>query len=67
MSYGVGRRRGSDPTWLWLWHRLAETTLINPPPGEPPNATGVAQKKKKKKKKEGSLVLTLEIFFKKGS
>ena len=22
MSCGVGHRRGSDPVFLWLWHRL---------------------------------------------
>uniref|UniRef100_A0A8D1X3J3 WASP actin nucleation promoting factor n=1 Tax=Sus scrofa TaxID=9823 RepID=A0A8D1X3J3_PIG len=59
MSCGVGRRRGSDPTWLWLWCRPGATALIRPPAWEPPYAAGAAQemaerqkKKKKKKKKE---------------
>ena len=30
MSCGVGYRRGSDPTLLWLWHRLVATALIRP-------------------------------------
>ena len=28
VSYGVGRRCGSDPTLLWLWCRLAATAPI---------------------------------------
>ena len=56
MSYGVGRRRGSDPTLLWLWCRPAATALIRPLALEAPYAAGVAQEiakrpKKKKKKK----------------
>uniref|UniRef100_A0A8D1HLK4 Aminotransferase class I/classII large domain-containing protein n=1 Tax=Sus scrofa TaxID=9823 RepID=A0A8D1HLK4_PIG len=30
MSCGVGRRRGSDPALLWLWHRPAATVPIGP-------------------------------------
>ena len=54
MSYGVGRRRGSDPTLLWLWYRPAATAPIRPLAWEPPYATGAALEKtdKKKKKKE---------------
>ena len=58
MNYGVGHRRGSDPTLLWLWHRPASTALIIPLAWEPPYAKGAAlekakrQKKKKKKKKK---------------
>ena len=67
MSYGVGHRHGSDPTLLWLWHRLLATALIQPLAWEPPYAMGAAQeiatttkdkkdkkinKKKKKKKKK---------------
>ena len=43
MSCGVGRRRGSDPESLWLWHRLAATAPIRPLAWEPPYATGAAQ------------------------
>ena len=28
VSCGVGHRRGSDPSWLWLW--LAAAALIQP-------------------------------------
>ena len=55
MSCGVGRRRGSDPVLLWLWHRPEATAPIRPLPWEPPHAMGAAlgkakrQKKKKKK------------------
>ena len=49
MSYGVGLRRGSDPTLLGLWCRLATASLIRPLAWEPPNATGVTLKKKAKK------------------
>ena len=46
MSYGVGRRHGSDPVLLWLWCRLAAAALIGPQAWEPPNAGGGALKKK---------------------
>ena len=57
VSYGVGCRRGSDPTLLWLWRMLVATAPIRPLAWEPPYAVGVAlekaerQKKKKKEKK----------------
>ena len=41
MSCGVGRRHGSDPVWLWLWHRLGATARIGPLAREPPYAVGV--------------------------
>ena len=50
MSCGVGRRRGSDLAWLWLWHRPVTTALIQPLAWEPPYAEGAALKKKKIKK-----------------
>ena len=49
MSCGVGCRRGSDPTLLWLWCRLAATALIKPLAWEPPYASGAALEKTKKK------------------
>ena len=55
MSCGVGCRRGSDPTFLWLWHRLEATAPIRPLVWEPPCAAGAAQemaKRQKKKKKK---------------
>jgi len=30
MSCGVGHRYGLEPALLWLWHRPATTTLIQP-------------------------------------
>ena len=60
VSCGVGCRRGSDPTLLWLWRRPVATAPIRPLAWEPPYAAGAAQeiakrqkKKKKKKKAEG--------------
>ena len=47
MSCGVGGRHGSDPTWLWLWCRLATPALIGLLAWEPPYAAGVTLKKKK--------------------
>ena len=58
MSCGVGRRCGSDPALLWLWHRPAATALIRPLAWELPYASGAAlkrQKTKKKKKKKGKI------------
>ena len=47
MSCGVGCRHGSDPSLLWLWHRLAATASIQPLAWEPPYAMGAALEKKK--------------------
>ena len=52
MSCGVGRRRGSDPTLLWLWRRPAATALIRPLAWEPPYAAGAAPGKVKKQSKK---------------
>ena len=52
MSCGVGHRHDSDPTLLWLWHRLAVAALIGPLAWELSYAMGVVQKKQKKKKKK---------------
>ena len=54
LNCGIGRRRGSDLALLWLWHRLAATTLIGPLAWEPPCATGVALKSKKTNKTQKS-------------
>ena len=50
MSCGIGHRRGSDPAFLWLWHRLAAAALTGPLAWESPHAVGAALKSKKKKK-----------------
>ena len=49
-AVGVGCRRGSDPTLLWLWHRLAATAPIRPLAWEPPYAVGAALEKAKRQK-----------------
>ena len=47
MSWGVGRRHGSDPAWLWLWlwQRLAATAPIRSLAWEPPYVGGAALNK----------------------
>ena len=52
MSCGVGHKHVSDPTLLWLPHRLAAIALIQPLDWESPYAIGVALKEKKEKKKK---------------
>ena len=47
----MGRIRGSDLALLWLWCRLAATTLIQLLAWEPPYAAGAELKRQKKKKK----------------
>ena len=48
MSYGVGRRHGSDLAWLHLCHRSAAVASVGPLAWEPPYAAGTALKSKKK-------------------
>ena len=50
MSCGVGRRRGTDPTLLWLWCRPAATAPIRLLAWEPPYAMGAAQEMAKGQK-----------------
>ena len=52
MSYGVGRRHGLALVLLWLWHRAAAATLIQPLAWKFLYVTGVALKTKEEKKKE---------------
>ena len=54
VSCGVGRRRGSDPTLLWLWSRLVATSPVRLLAWELPYADGAALKEKKKKTGVGS-------------
>ena len=56
MSCGAGRRRGLDPTLLWLWLRPAATAMIRLLAWELPYAAGAVIEKtppppKKKTKK----------------
>ena len=68
MSCGVGRRRGLDLAWLWLWRRPAAIAWIRPLAWEPPYAVGVAlkgQKRQKKKKSvqvEGKMLINLKHY-----
>ena len=48
VSHGVGRRRGSDLAWVWLWCRPVATAPIKA--WVPPYASGAALKKRQKKK-----------------
>ena len=57
VSCGVGRRRSSDPVWLWLWCRPAAVALIGPLAWELPYATSVALKSKTKKRTNEKVVL----------
>ena len=52
MSFAVGRRRGSDPVLLCLWHRPAAVTPIQPLAWEPLYAAGGALKRQKNKNKK---------------
>ena len=50
MSCGVGHRRSSDPSLLWLLCWPAATAPIRPLAWEPPYAMGAALEKAKKDK-----------------
>ena len=56
MSCGLGRRLGSDPALLWLWHRPAAMALIRSLAWEHPYAAGAAQEKAKRQKKKKKFV-----------
>ena len=52
MSCGVGCRHRWDPTWLWLWRRLAATAPTGPLAWDPPYATGVALKRQQQQQQK---------------
>ena len=52
MSCSVGRRHGSDPALLWLWHRPAAAAPTQPLAWELPCAVGMTLKSKKKEKRK---------------
>ena len=52
VSFGVGHRGGSGRVLLWLWHRPAAASLIQPLDWELPYAAGMALKRQKRKKKK---------------
>ena len=58
MSWGVGRRHGSDPALLRLWRRPVAAALKRPLAWEPPYAEGaVLEKAKRQKEKKKSQLL----------
>ena len=59
VSWGVGRRRGSDPVLLWLWWRPAAAAPIRPLAWEPPYAAGVALEKAKRQTNNNNKKLAL--------
>ena len=67
MSCGAGRRHGSDPALLWLWHRLAAIALSGPLAWEPPYAITAVPKNKNENKqtKKQKFVLMSVIPLKK--
>ena len=68
LSFGVDRRRGSDPVLLWLWRRLAATTPIHHLAWEPPYAEGAALKRQKPKTNKKRLGFqTLELCWGNGN
>ena len=63
MSWGIGRRRGLDLMWLWLWFRPAAVAPIGPLAWEPPYAMGVALKSKKEKRENIMSVIVYYIMY----
>ena len=73
MSCGVGHRRSSDSSLLWLWCRLVAAAPIRPLAWEPTYAAGAALEKAKRQKKKkkstadnellGNISLLLRYLF----
>ena len=61
MSCRVGRRRGSDPSVLWVWCRPVATAPIQPLAWEPPHAMGAAQEMAKKQQQKSILKAVIKI------
>ena len=64
MSCGIGRRRGLDPSLLWLWCRLVATAPIRPLAWEPPHAMALKRQKTKQNKqtkKKNTFYLDINI------
>ena len=62
VSCGVGRRRGSDPAWLWYEPvAIAPIQLL---PQERLYVAGAALKTKKKKKKSQTVQLVCILYYK---
>ena len=63
MSCGGGRRRGLDPTLLWLWRRPVATAPIRPLAWKPPCAVEAALEKAKRPKKKKKRVYFFRRTF----
>ena len=59
MSYGIGRRHGSDPVLLWLGLGLVAAAVIPPLAWELPYATSVALKSKENQTKTQQFFIIL--------
>ena len=62
VSCGIGHRRSSDPTVLWLWCRLAAVAPIRPLAWVPPYAVGVALKQQQQQQKIAADNLTFLLL-----
>ena len=63
VSCGVGCRRVSDPTLLWLWRRPVATAPIRLLAWEPPYATGAAQEIAKRHTKKNLKIKKIIIII----
>ena len=61
MSCGVGRRRGSDPAWLWLWCRPVAVAPIRPLAWEPPYAVEAAQEMAKRQPMDWAKIVANDV------
>ena len=62
MSYGGGRRQGSDLALLWLWYRPVAIARIRPLAWEPPYAMGTVVEKEKSQKKKKKSCIDKNVF-----
>ena len=60
MGCGVGCRRSSDPTLLWLWRRPVTTAPIELPAWKPPYTAGEALEKAKRQNKQTNKTVKLD-------
>ena len=62
MSCGVGCGCGLDSVLLWLWHRPAAASLIQPLAWEPPYASGAAQEMAERQKQTNKQTHTWHVW-----
>ena len=67
VSCGVGRRRGSDPTLLWLWCKPVATAPIRPLAWELPYAMSLALEKTKRQKTKQKELCRVFLLWLNGS